>query len=329
MTSSPRSAARRASPPATSPTATPLEALLATVPDLTGVVHAAGVLDDATIESLTPEQVHTVLQGQGRRRPAPARAHRPDLDTFVLFSSAAATSSAAPARATTPPPTPTSTRSPTNAAPTACPAHVPRLGPVGAAAWPAAWTKARTQRLARLGPDARSPTSTASRCTTRRSPRRRRAWCTAALDMGALQAQARLGALPALLQGLVRVPKRRRRDGGSLAQKLANAPRGAVDGRHRSARARARRRRARPPAAGDRPRAHLQGPGLRLADRRRAAQRALAPDRRHPPRHARLRPPDARRRRRAPARATLDQRHKPPPRPSATRAATSRSRSSA
>jgi hypothetical protein len=44
---------------------------------------------------------------------------------------------------------------------------------------------------------------------------------TAGLDTGALQAQARIGALPALLRGLVKLPQRRRRDGAaSLAQRL-------------------------------------------------------------------------------------------------------------
>ncbi|WP_415830055.1 SDR family NAD(P)-dependent oxidoreductase [Kibdelosporangium persicum] len=67
-----------------------LAGLLAGIPDLTGVVHAAGVLADGVITSLTPEQIDTVL--------------RPKVDTawhlheltrdrklraFVLFSAAA------------------------------------------------------------------------------------------------------------------------------------------------------------------------------------------------------------------------------------------------
>ncbi|MEU6883122.1 type I polyketide synthase [Streptomyces sp. NPDC046712] len=72
---------------------TELTALLAGIPDdrpLTGVVHAAGVLDDGTIASLTPEQVHSVL-----RPKVDAAWHLHQLTRelgltdFVLFSSAA------------------------------------------------------------------------------------------------------------------------------------------------------------------------------------------------------------------------------------------------
>jgi acyl carrier protein len=76
-----------------------LAGLLAGIPashPLTGVVHAAGVLDDGVISSLTPERVDTVL-----RPKADAAANLDeltaglDLSSFVLFSSAAATFGAA------------------------------------------------------------------------------------------------------------------------------------------------------------------------------------------------------------------------------------------
>jgi acyl transferase domain-containing protein/acyl carrier protein len=59
---------------------------------LTAVVHAAGILDDATIGSLTPDRVRTVLAAKqwGARHLDELTAHL-DLDAFVLFSSLAAT----------------------------------------------------------------------------------------------------------------------------------------------------------------------------------------------------------------------------------------------
>ena len=43
-----------------------LAALLETIPSLTGVVHTAGVLDDAPLETLTAEQLERVLVPEGR-----------------------------------------------------------------------------------------------------------------------------------------------------------------------------------------------------------------------------------------------------------------------
>ncbi|MFE2758193.1 SDR family NAD(P)-dependent oxidoreductase, partial [Actinosynnema sp. NPDC059335] len=65
-----------------------LAGLLATIDDLRVVVHTAGTVADAVVESLTPEQVDAVL-----RPKADAAWHlhelTRDLDAFVLFSSAA------------------------------------------------------------------------------------------------------------------------------------------------------------------------------------------------------------------------------------------------
>ncbi len=72
-----------------------LAAVLAAIPaehPLTGVVHAAGVVADATIESLTPEQLETVLAPKAA---AAVNLHEltagGDLALFALFSSASAT----------------------------------------------------------------------------------------------------------------------------------------------------------------------------------------------------------------------------------------------
>ncbi|MFG1892177.1 type I polyketide synthase, partial [Micromonospora sp. NPDC049051] len=66
---------------------TALSELLASLPDLVGVVHAAGVLDDATIESLTPERVDAVLRA---KVDAALNLHElaGDVELFALFSSA-------------------------------------------------------------------------------------------------------------------------------------------------------------------------------------------------------------------------------------------------
>ncbi|MFH8979299.1 SDR family NAD(P)-dependent oxidoreductase, partial [Streptomyces sp. NPDC017890] len=70
-----------------------LAATLATVPDthpLTGVIHAAGVLDDATVRSLTPERIDYVLRPKVDAAVNLDELTRDmDLAMFVVFSSAA------------------------------------------------------------------------------------------------------------------------------------------------------------------------------------------------------------------------------------------------
>jgi pimeloyl-ACP methyl ester carboxylesterase/acyl carrier protein len=67
-----------------------LETVLEGTGDLRGVVHAAGVLDDATVESLTPEQLGPVLAVKaGAAQLLDELTAKLDLSAFVLFSSAA------------------------------------------------------------------------------------------------------------------------------------------------------------------------------------------------------------------------------------------------
>nr|WP_231641870.1 type I polyketide synthase [Nocardia sp. NRRL S-836] len=65
-----------------------LAALLDSIPDLTGIVHAAGVLDDGVITALTPERVDTVLRPKADAAVALHELTRDrPLSQFVLLSS--------------------------------------------------------------------------------------------------------------------------------------------------------------------------------------------------------------------------------------------------
>ncbi|MEU4116040.1 SDR family NAD(P)-dependent oxidoreductase [Kitasatospora sp. NPDC028055] len=68
-----------------------LETVRAELPPLRGVVHAAGLLDDATVRNLTAEQLDRVLAPKATgARHLDALTTEDPLDLFVLFSSAAA-----------------------------------------------------------------------------------------------------------------------------------------------------------------------------------------------------------------------------------------------
>ena len=242
---------------------------------------------------------------QGRRRVAPARARR-GRAARSCCSPRSPACSAAPARATTPRPTRSSTRSPQ---------HRRAQGlPASSLAW-GLWAGGMGGELerGRPRPDQRARGSGADH--GRRGPgavrRRARRWPTrrlvpVQLDLGALRPMRAPALVPPLLRGLVRVPRRRavrrasgrgrrpRRSGWPGSPRPSGtgccstwcAPRsppvlGHADGRR------------------DRAGPRLQGARLRLADRGRAAQPARRGDRAAAARDAGLRPPDAGRARRA------------------------------
>ena len=200
-----------------------LAALLETIPSLTGVVHTAGVLDDAPLETLTADQLDRVLipKVDGARN---LHELTSGLEQFVLFSSAGpllgghgqANYAAA------------------NAYLDAL-AHERRAQglPATSVAW-GLWEQhsgmggtldeAALARLARFGVSALDDAD-GLELFDRALAADRALLVTAELDTRALLPLARSGMLPPLLRGIVRVPARRGRGGtGSLARRLALLP---------------------------------------------------------------------------------------------------------
>ncbi|MFD3591024.1 beta-ketoacyl reductase, partial [Streptomyces sp. NPDC058683] len=192
---------------------------------LTAVIHAAGVLDDGVITSLTPAQVERVMRP---KVDAALHLHEltadMELSAFVLFSSVAALIGS-PGQGN---------YAAANAVLDALAAHRRATGlPATSLAW-GLWAdatgmtgeldEAELARLERQGVGALS--SELGVELFDRSQRLNAALVVPVrLDQGALRAQARAGMLPALLRGLVRMPARQVESaGGSLAERLAAVP---------------------------------------------------------------------------------------------------------
>jgi acyl transferase domain-containing protein/short-subunit dehydrogenase/acyl carrier protein len=205
-----------------------LAALLATIPaehPLTGVIHAAGVLDDGVLETLTPERLLEVmrpkLNGALNLHELTAGLQ---LAQFVLFSSAAGLFGAAGQ----------GNYSAANAFLDALAQH---RRAHGLAATSLAWglwsqdsamtgalersVQARIARLGMLGLESRDGLELFDRALADGDV----LLAPVRLDRQALLAQARVGMLPALLRSLIRLPGRRRRGhGGDLARRLLELP---------------------------------------------------------------------------------------------------------
>ncbi len=203
-----------------------LEGALKLVPGdapLNAVVHAAGVIDDGVIESLTPERIDRVL---APKLDAAWHLHELtkdlDLSAFVLFSSAAGALGGAGQ----------GNYAAANAFLDALAGHRQAQGlPGTAVAW-GLWAQASgmTESLgeadqARLARSGMAPLSSQKGlelfdvvCGIDEP-----STLAMRLDVAALRAQARAGMTPALLRGLIRVPAARAlgAGAGSLAQRLA------------------------------------------------------------------------------------------------------------
>ncbi|MEU5987373.1 SDR family NAD(P)-dependent oxidoreductase [Spirillospora sp. NPDC047418] len=208
-----------------------LAAVLAAVPaehPLTGVVHAAGVLDDGTVESLTDEQAHRVLRPKAD---AAWHLHRltadRDLPVFVLFSSVAGVAGL-PGQAN---------YAAANAFLDGLAAH---RRAAGLSATSLAWgywaqrsamsrhlSEHDVARLAGAGIPP-LPTDRALELLDASLARTDSLLVPVPLDAGAFGGSLGDGPVPSLLRGLVRAPMRRAAagtaDGGSLQRRLAALP---------------------------------------------------------------------------------------------------------
>ncbi len=206
-----------------------LEDALALVPGdapLDAVVHAAGIIDDGVIESLTPERIDRVL---APKLDAAWHLHELtkelDLSAFVLFSSAAGVLGGAGQ----------GNYAAANAFLDALAGHRQAQGlPGTSVAW-GLWAQASgmTESLGEVD-QARLARSGLAPLPSQKGLELFDAVCgmdepltlAMRLDVAALRAQARAGMTPALLRGLIRLPARRAlgNGAGSLAQRLAGVP---------------------------------------------------------------------------------------------------------
>jgi pimaricinolide synthase PimS1 len=203
-----------------------LAALLGTLErPLTAVIHAAGVLDDATVETLTAQQVERVMRS--KVNPAAALDELTagtGLAAFVLFSSAAglignpgqggyaAANAALDALAA---------RRRAAGRPAVSLAWGLWAGSSGMAGDLAGADLARLERLGVRPLPAATGLALFDEALTRGEP----LLAPVLLDPAGLRAQARAGTLPALLRGLVRAPARAgHAQAGTLAKRLAGIP---------------------------------------------------------------------------------------------------------
>ncbi|HYZ80416.1 MAG TPA: type I polyketide synthase, partial [Solirubrobacteraceae bacterium] len=200
-----------------------LATLLDSIPDLTAVIHTAGVLDDGVIETLSPQQLERVL-----RPKLDAAVHLDhltrDVREFVVFSSAAATLGNAGQ----------ANYAAANAFLDALAQHRRARGlPAVSLAWgpwgdsggmSGALSDSDRSRMARAGM-APLPERDGIELFHRGRAGTEAVLLPLRLDTGALRAQARAGTLPPLLRGLVRPPTRRTANAAAtLAQRLADTP---------------------------------------------------------------------------------------------------------